>query len=269
MITWKVNIKIKHLRNHWKFERQDVFSCFLQSPGLHACTEATSGQSWPFKHPRDGVGSGLAQGLHCWLYRKEKITSWDFWAQGPPRVCRSHLPSLCLSPLPSNPPPTRSSEVCPQDQEVANPLKWAGIKSKPCTGWLPESPSDSGSLARGRLILLSKLYKILILQSGNLGGKKNLAMGKCWLCSTRHSVLRGSIIKTLIQLFLFKWTPEEEASMVLKVCGYYWINVSPIKEIIIHYLCTFKLTPKRSLWRIATASSFSACIFLSPIPLTL
>lgn len=30
-----------------------------------------------------------------------------------------------------------------------------------------------GSLARGRLILLSKLYKILILQSGNLGGKKN------------------------------------------------------------------------------------------------
>lgn len=62
-----------------------------------------------------------------------------------------------------------------------------------------------GSLARGRLILLSKLYKILILQSGNLGGKKKTsAMGKCWLCSSRHSVLRGSIIKTLIQLFLFK-----------------------------------------------------------------
>lgn len=37
--------------------------------------------------------------------------------------------------------------------------------------------------------------------------------------------------------------------MVLKVCGYYWINVSPIKEIIIHYLCTSKLTLKRSLWR--------------------
>ena len=172
MITWKVNIKIKHLRNHWKFERQEVFSCFLQGPGLHACTETTSGQSWPFIHPRDGVGSGLAHGSHCWLYRKEKITSWDFWAQGPPRVCKSHLPSLCLSPLPSNPPPTRSWEVCPQDQEAAKPPKWAGIKSKPCTGRLPESPSDSGSLARGRLILLSKLYKILILQSGNLGGKK-------------------------------------------------------------------------------------------------
>lgn len=38
--------------------------------------------------------------------------------------------------------------------------------------------------------------------------------------------------------------------MVLKVCGYYWINVSPIKEIIIRCLCTFKLTLKRSLWRI-------------------
>lgn len=37
--------------------------------------------------------------------------------------------------------------------------------------------------------------------------------------------------------------------MVLKVCGYYWINVSPIKEIIIRCLCTFKLTLKRSLWR--------------------
>ena len=171
MITWKVNIKIKHLRNHWKFERQ-VFSCFLQGPGLQACTEVTSGQSWPFVHPGDGVASGLARGLPCWLYRKEKVTSWDFWAQGPPRVCRSCLPSLCLSPLPSNPPPTRSWEVCPQEQEVAKPPKWAGIKSKPRTGRLLESPSDSGSLARGRLILLSKLYKILILQSGNLGGKK-------------------------------------------------------------------------------------------------
>lgn len=39
--------------------------------------------------------------------------------------------------------------------------------------------------------------------------------------------------------------------MVLKVCGYYWINVSPIKEIIIGCLCTFKLTLKRSLWRLA------------------
>jgi hypothetical protein len=37
--------------------------------------------------------------------------------------------------------------------------------------------------------------------------------------------------------------------MVLKVCGYYWINVSPIKEIIMRCLCTFKLTLKRSLWR--------------------
>lgn len=84
-------------------------------------------------------------------------------------------------------------------------------------------------------------------------------MGKCWLCSTRHSVLRGSIIKTLIQLFLFKWTPEEEVSMVLKVCGYYWINVSPIKEIIICYLCAFKLTLKRSLWNIAASFSFCVC----------
>lgn len=39
--------------------------------------------------------------------------------------------------------------------------------------------------------------------------------------------------------------------MVLKVCGYYWINVSPIREIIIRCLCTFKLTLKRSLWRLA------------------
>lgn len=44
--------------------------------------------------------------------------------------------------------------------------------------------------------------------------------------------------------------------MVLKVCGYYWINVSPIKEIIIRYLCTFKLTLKRSLWKIAVAAAF-------------
>lgn len=54
--------------------------------------------------------------------------------------------------------------------------------------------------------------------------------------------------------------------MVLKVCGYYWINVSPIKEIIIRYLCTFKLTLKRSLWRLAAAASVSACSFLSLFP---
>lgn len=57
--------------------------------------------------------------------------------------------------------------------------------------------------------------------------------------------------------------------MVLKVCGYYWIHVSPIKEISSRYLCTFNLTLKRSSWRMAVAASFSACIFLSPIPLTL
>lgn len=51
--------------------------------------------------------------------------------------------------------------------------------------------------------------------------------------------------------------------MVLKVCGYYWINVSPIKEIIIRYLCTFKLTLKRSSERSAAAASVSAHGFLS------
>jgi hypothetical protein len=112
---------------------------------------------------------------------------------------QSLLPSLCLQPLPG---------FCPQDQKAAKPPE------RPCvtTTYIDRllgGPSYSRSLAHGRLILLSKLYKILILQSGNLGEKKKPAMGKCWLCSTRHSVLRGSIIKTLIQLFLFKWTPEE------------------------------------------------------------
>lgn len=49
----------------------------------------------------------------------------------------------------------------------------------PCTGRLPGTLSHSGSSAHGRLILLSKLYKILILQSGNLGEKKkNPSHGK-------------------------------------------------------------------------------------------
>lgn len=51
--------------------------------------------------------------------------------------------------------------------------------------------------------------------------------------------------------------------MVLKVCGYYWINVSPIKEIIIRYLCTFKLTLKRSLWRISGCFFFCTHLFIS------
>lgn len=51
--------------------------------------------------------------------------------------------------------------------------------------------------------------------------------------------------------------------MVLKVCGYYWINVSPIKEIIIRYLCTFNLTLKRSSWRVAAAASPPRASFIS------
>lgn len=51
--------------------------------------------------------------------------------------------------------------------------------------------------------------------------------------------------------------------MVLKVCGYYWINVSPIKEIIIRYLCTFKLTLKRSLWRRQWLLLFPPHLFIS------
>lgn len=35
-----------------------------------------------------------------------------------------------------------------------------------------EADATLRGLARGRLILVSKLYKILILQSGNLGGRK-------------------------------------------------------------------------------------------------
>lgn len=54
--------------------------------------------------------------------------------------------------------------------------------------------------------------------------------------------------------------------MVLKVCGYYWINVSPIKEIIIRYLCTFKLTLKRSLWRSAERLLFLRASFYLPFP---
>lgn len=100
--------------------------------------------------------------------------------------------------------PPRSREFSPRNPEAAKPPEMSQLQGGPCRGRVPGSLSHSGSLARARLILLSKLYKILILQSGNLGGKKNPAMGKCWLCSTRHSVLRGSIIKTLIQLFLFK-----------------------------------------------------------------
>lgn len=57
--------------------------------------------------------------------------------------------------------------------------------------------------------------------------------------------------------------------MVLKVCGYYWINVSPIKETIMCYLCAFNLTLKRSLWRIAASSFLCACIFYLSIPLTI
>lgn len=36
------------------------------------------------------------------------------------------------------------------------------------------------------------------------GGKKTLSNGKMLVMQHRHSVLRGSIIKALIQLFLFK-----------------------------------------------------------------
>lgn len=51
--------------------------------------------------------------------------------------------------------------------------------------------------------------------------------------------------------------------MVLKVCGYYWINVSPIKEIIIRCLCTFKLT-LRSLWRSVRLLCL-LCLCISPV----
>lgn len=40
------------------------------------------------------------------------------------------------------------------------------------------------------------------------------------------------------------------------------LNVSPLK-IIIHYLCTFKLTPKRSLWGSHSFFFFSAWFFVS------
>ena len=266
MITWKVNIKIKHLRNHWKFERQEVFSCFLQGPGLHACTETTSGQSWPFIHPRDGVGSGLA----LLIIQKGKNHKRRFLGPGTPKSVQKP-PSL---PLPFTASIKSTSHqvlggLSPRPRGGKAPeVSWYQKQTlhRP-TPWKPLRLREFGTWEVNSLIKTVQNPNFAEWQFG--GEKKNPAMGKCWLCSTRHSVLRGSIIKTLIQLFLFKWTPEEEASMVLKVCGYYWINVSPIKEIIIHYLCTFKLTPKRSLWRIAAAASFSACIFLSPIPLTL
>ena len=116
--------------------------------------------------------SRQAQGSPCRLYRRKKSQAEIPGPRKPPEVCRSSLPSLCVQSPPSNPPPTRSWEFPPQDKEAAKPPGRALVLKPTPHRRLPESPSDSGSLARGRLILLSKLYKILILQSGNLGGKK-------------------------------------------------------------------------------------------------
>ena len=92
----------------------------------------------------------------------------------------------------------------PEARKQLSPKKFL----KPAWKLTPHRPTPqellhSRSLARGRLILSSKLYKILILQSGNWGGETR-QWENVGYAGTRQSVLQGSIIKTLIQLFLFK-----------------------------------------------------------------
>lgn len=87
-------------------------------------------------------------------------------------MCRSRLPSFCLQSPPSDRPPTHLRSFLLETEKPQSPQKRAGVEADRAQAVFPGSPSHSWSLARGRLILLSKLYKILILQSGNLGGKK-------------------------------------------------------------------------------------------------
>lgn len=77
---------------------------------------------------------------------------------------------LCLCSLIS-PLPPKISGVLRLSTRQRKDLRSSEVSPTPCPGQLLGNPLSSGSLARGRLILLSKLYKILILQSGNLGGK--------------------------------------------------------------------------------------------------
>lgn len=85
--------------------------------------------------------------------------------QAPPPRLHHQLP-------PSPPHSHQILGASPPNQEEAKAPEGRGCPRGPSPGRVPWSPSYSGSLARGRLILLSKPYKILILQSGNLGGKK-------------------------------------------------------------------------------------------------
>lgn len=77
---------------------------------------------------------------------------------------------LCLCSLISPLPPKISGVLRLSTRQSKGPRS-SEVSLTTCPGQLLGNPLSSGSLAHGRLILLSKLYKILILQSGNLGGK--------------------------------------------------------------------------------------------------
>ena len=66
----------------------------------------------------------------------------------------------------------------------------------------PREPGEFGTWEVNSLIKTVQNPNFAEWQFG--GKKKTLSNGKMLVMQHRHSVLRGSIIKTLIQLFLFK-----------------------------------------------------------------
>lgn len=146
-------------------ERQEVFSCFLQGPGLQAPAEATSGQSWPFVHPSEHKP-------HPADDTGEKRHRLRFLGPGsPPKCAEVAFPPSASTHLHQFHLPPDLGSFLPKTKRQPSPRKSAGIEANPtqATPWEPPRLREFGTWEVNSLI---KTVQNPNFAEWQFGGKK-------------------------------------------------------------------------------------------------